>query len=72
MLVSIDNDNKEPIWPFNKFNYLIFGIGVLTIIVGYILMSTGEVDSFQSIRLSPFLLFIGYVILIPLSIFFKK
>ena len=72
MLVSIDNDNKEPIWPFNKFNYLIFGIGVLTIIVGYILMSTGEVNSFQSIRLSPFLLFIGYVILIPLSIFFKK
>ena len=72
MLVSIDNDNKEPIWPFIKFNYLIFGIGVLTIIVGYILMSTGEVDSFQSIRLSPFLLFIGYVILIPLSIFFKK
>ncbi len=72
MLVSIDNDNKEPIWPFNKFNYLIFGIGVLTIIVGYVLMSTGEVNSFQSIRLSPFLLFIGYVILIPLSIFFKK
>ena len=72
MLVSIDNNNKEPIWPFNKFNYLIFGIGVLTIIVGYILMSTGEVNSFQSIRLSPYLLFIGYVILIPLSIFFKK
>tara|TARA_B100001113_G_scaffold218665_1_gene179371 strand:+ start:674 stop:886 length:213 start_codon:yes stop_codon:yes gene_type:complete len=70
--VSIDNNNKEPIWPFNKFNYLIFGIGVLTIILGYILMSTGEVDSFQSIRLSPYLLFIGYVILIPLSIFFKK
>jgi len=70
--VKNDNDNKEPIWPFNKFNYLIFGIGVLTIILGYILMSTGEVDSFQSIRLSPYLLFIGYVILIPLSIFFKK
>jgi hypothetical protein len=70
--VSIDNNNKEPIWPFNKFNYLIFGIGVLTIILGYILMSTGEVDSFQSIRLSPYLLFIGYVILIPLSIFLKK
>ncbi len=70
--MSIDNNNKEPIWPFNKFNYLIFGIGVLTIILGYILMSTGEVDSFQSIRLSPYLLFIGYVILIPLSIFFKK
>jgi len=70
--VSIDNNNKEPIWPFNKFNYLIFGIGVLTIMLGYLLMSTGKVDSFQSIRLSPLLLFIGYVVLIPLSIFLKK
>ena len=67
-----DNDNKEPIWPFNKFNYLIFGIGVLTIIVGYILMSSGSVNSFQSVRLAPLLLFIGYVILIPISIFLKK
>ena len=70
--MSIDNNNKEPIWPFNKFNYLIFGIGVLTIMLGYLLMSTGKVDSFQSIRLSPFLLFIGYVVLIPLSIFLKR
>ena len=70
--MSNDNNNKEADWPFNKFNYLIFGIGVLTISIGYILMSTGEVDSFQSIRLSPFFLFIGYVVLIPLSIFFKK
>ena len=70
--MSIDNNNKEPIWPFNKFNYLIFGIGVLTIMLGYLLMSTGKVDSFQSIRLSPLLLFIGYVVLIPLSIFFIK
>ena len=70
--MSKDNNNIEPVWPFNKFNYLIFGIGVLTISIGYILMSTGEVDSFQSIRLSPFFLFIGYVVLIPLSIFFKK
>tara|TARA_A100001011_G_scaffold387873_1_gene466463 strand:+ start:280 stop:492 length:213 start_codon:yes stop_codon:yes gene_type:complete len=70
--VKNDNDNKEPIWPFNNFNYLIFGIGVLTIIVGYILMSSGSVNSFQSVRLAPFLLFIGYVILIPISIFLKK
>ena len=67
-----DNDNKEPVWPFNKFNYLIFGIGGLTIILGYFLMSSGAVNSFQSIRLAPFLLFIGYVILIPISIFLKK
>ena len=70
--MKVDNDKKETFWPFNKNNYLIFGIGVLTIIIGYVLMKTGEVNSFQSVRLSPFLLFIGYIILIPLSIFYKK
>ena len=67
-----NNNNKETIWPFKKNNYLIFGIGVLTIISGYILMALGDVNSFQSVKLSPFILFIGYVILIPLSIFYKK
>jgi|TARA_B110000467_G_C18139288_1_gene377824 hypothetical protein len=70
--VKVDNNNKETIWPFKKNNYLIFGIGVFTIILGYILMATGDVNSFQSVKLSPFILFIGYVILIPLSIFYKK
>ncbi len=70
--MKVDNNNKETIWPFKKNNYLIFGIGVFTIILGYILMATGDVNSFQSVKLSPFILFIGYVILIPLSIFYKK
>ena len=70
--MKVDNNNKETIWPFKKNNYLIFGIGVLTIIFGYVLMATGDVNSFQSVKLSPFILFIGYVILIPLSIFYKK
>ena len=70
--MKVDNDNKETIWPFNKNNYLIFGIGVLIIIIGYILMKTGEVNSFLSVRLSPFFLFVGYIILIPLSIFYRK
>ena len=70
--MKVDNNNKETIWPFKKNNYLIFGIGVLTIIFGYVLMATGDVNSFQSVKLSPFILFIGYVILIPLSIFYKN
>ena len=70
--MKVDNNNKETIWPFKKNNYLIFGIGVLVIILGYVLMATGDVNSFQSVKLSPFILFIGYVVLIPLSIFYKK
>ena len=70
--MKVDNNKKETVWPFNKNNYLIFGIGVLIIIIGYILMKTGEVNSFLSVRLSPFFLFVGYIILIPLSIFYRK
>ena len=70
--MKVDNNKKETVWPFNKNNYLIFGIGILTIIIGYVLMATGDVNSFQSVKLSPFFLFIGYLILIPISIFYRK
>ena len=56
---------------FDKKNYMLFGIGLLVIIIGYILMATGETDSFQSVKLSPIILLIGYVIIIPLSIFYR-
>ena len=40
-------------WPFGFKNYVLFGIGLLVIIIGYILMYTGGTDSFRSIVLSP-------------------
>ena len=58
-------------WNFNKTNYLFFAIGILTIIVGYIVMITGETDSYQSVKLAPIILLIGYVVIIPLSILCK-
>ena len=61
-------------WDFNRTNYMLFGIGILTIIIGYIMMFNGETDSFQSVKLAPTILLIGYIVIIPLSIFckFKK
>jgi hypothetical protein len=49
-------------WPFGPRNYLIFGIGILVIIVGYISLAAG------SITLAPILLVLGYCVLIPVSI----
>ena len=66
------DDNYNNNWPFKKINYLLFGIGLIIIMFGYTIMSLGEVDSFQSIRVAPFILFIGYFVIIPLSIFYKK
>jgi len=70
--VKADKDNNEVFWPFKKINYLIFGIGVIAIILGYILMGYGEVNSILSLKIAPFILFIGYIILIPISILYKK
>ncbi len=42
------------------------------IILGYIIMVTGETNSFQSLSLSPVILLIGYLILIPASLIYKE
>ena len=68
-----DNDNKSLFnsWSFGKINYQLFGIGLLIIILGYVLMAMGETESIQSIKISPIILIIGYCILIPAAILVK-
>lgn len=62
--------------PFNiyweKINYFLLFAGILFIIVGFYVMSIGDWDSTASLVLSPIILFIGYVIIFPLSILFRK
>ena len=70
--MKVDKNDKITNWPFNKYNYILFFTGLFIILIGYLIMKLGAVDSFQSVRLAPFLLIVGYLILIPLSIFFKK
>ena len=55
-------------WALGKKNYLLFGIGLAMIIAGYIVMATGDVNSFQSLTLAPIMLFIGYLVIIPLAL----
>ena len=52
-------------WPFGPRNYILFAIGLLVIVVGYISLSAG------SITLAPILLILGYCVLIPLSIIIR-
>ena len=59
-------------WSFDKKNYQIFGIGLIIIIFGYIVMATGETESTQSTKVAPLILAFGYCVVIPLSILFKK
>lgn len=59
-------------WSFNKTNYQIFGIGLAIIIIGYLIMAAGETESVQSTKVAPLVLVIGYCLMIPLSILYKK
>ena len=70
--MKVNNNNDEGLWPFKKINYLIFGIGVVLIMIGYLLMGYGAVDSILSVKVAPFFLFIGYIVFIPIEILYKK
>ena len=62
--------------PFNIYwertNYLLFGLGMLLIILGFYFMSLGEWDSSSSLVVSPILLFLGFVVVMPASILYRK
>jgi hypothetical protein len=58
--------------PFNSQNYFILGIGLFFITVGYVILSKSEVTGFVPLVLSPILLVLGYCVLIPLGIMYRK
>ena len=70
-----DSDSNASLfesWDFTTINYILFGIGLALIIVGYLVMATGEVNSFQSLTLAPIMLFIAYIIVIPAALIYRE
>ncbi|HAJ06273.1 MAG TPA: hypothetical protein DCL76_06950 [Chloroflexi bacterium] len=68
-------ENKKTVkflWPYKRKNYLLFGVGVFVIIVGYLIMYLGEVNSFQSLVISPLLLLVGYLVIIPIALLIRQ
>ncbi|MBX7151442.1 DUF3098 domain-containing protein [bacterium] len=63
---------KKSALPFTAENYYIFFAGILVIIIGYICMNTGPVYGAISMTIAPILVSIGYLVLIPLSILYRK
>lgn len=58
--------------PFGKENFIIFLVGLLVIILGYIFLAQGPADSFWSLTLAPILLVLSYCIIIPIAILYRK
>ena len=65
------NNKLFETWSFSKKNYIIFFSGLICIISGYVIMINGETNSFQSLTLAPILLFLGYIVIIPIALIIK-
>ncbi len=74
------SQQKRVVWefPFDKSNFILFGVGLVTIILGYVLMSTGITDdpakyqttwdNSMATSVAPAILVLGYCVIIPLAI----
>ena len=73
-MTTKDNKNVKKLfkgWAFGITNYVLFLIGLVMVIIGYIFMANGEVNSFQSLTLAPIMLFVGYIIVIPAALVYR-
>lgn len=58
--------------PFNAINYWLFAVGLGVIIIGYIALAQPPAEGFMSLTVAPILLVIGYCVIIPAAILYKK
>ena len=63
---------RNEMLPLSKQNYYIIGLGLLVILAGYAAMLEGSVEGFFPLVVAPILLVLGYCVIIPLGIMFKK
>lgn len=57
---------------WNKSNYTLLAVGIVILIVGFIFMLQGPWDNPLSLTLAPIVVLIAYLVILPLSIFYKK
>ncbi len=73
---QIKQTKKSSISPFTiyweKKNYLLLILGLVITIIGFFFMTIGPWNSFSSLVISPIILFIAYIIIFPLSIFYRR
>ncbi len=72
MAKAAKNPQQVQSFTFGKRNLLILSSGILTIIIGFVLMSQPPVDGFLSRTLAPIILVIAYLVIIPIAIIAKN
>lgn len=62
---------KEMYFPFGKENFIIIGIGIVVLIIGYFFLSQSPADGTGPMVIAPVLLVLGYCVIIPYGILKK-
>ena len=55
-----------------RMNYVILIAGIVIVLIGFMVMASGDAVSSLSVTIAPIILFIGYCIVIPLGIIYRK
>ncbi len=55
-----------------RINYTIILAGIVTVIIGYLVMAAGDDVSPLSVTIGPLILVLGYCVLIPLGIIYRR
>lgn len=58
--------------PFTKENFLIFALGLIVIALGYIALAQSPWDGSLPLVVAPILLVLGYCVIIPVGIVYRK
>jgi len=69
---AVKKTKADEVFPFDRENYYIMGVGLLFIVAGYIALAGGHVTGFRELTLAPLLLVIGYCVIIPIGIIYRK
>jgi hypothetical protein len=69
---NVRRPKLNEVFPLEHENFIILGVGVLAIITGYILLAGDTVESFRQLTLAPLFLLIGYCVIIPFGLMYRK
>jgi len=63
---------QDDVFPLERENFIILGVGLLLIVLGYVALSGNVVEGFRQLTLAPILLLLGYCVVIPIGIMYRK
>lgn len=69
---QIKKSKQDEIFPLERENYIILMVGLVVIIFGYITLAGNTVEGFSQLNVAPVLLVLGYCVIIPVGIMYRK